>query len=183
LTTTTIVGLLDLGDAIGTMLECSQDVTVEGALGDYIFAWKNGQQILIGSRQQEALTEESVVGTTPFVFMSKDDGRQQRRPTTWSDLRALVAEGWVVGTDRKPGVKGWYPKTGRSIRRQMQDIYVFREPRTTGSGDSINVGDISNSIVAIGAGASVNVTINRIVQGLGDLPTRHDEVPQVIRQP
>ena len=175
MTTTAIVYLLDLRDSIGTMTDCLRDVAIEGALGDYLYAWKNGQQILIGSRQQEgALFEESLVRTTSFVFMSKDQGRQQRRPTTWNELRALLADGWIEGTDKKPGIKGWYPRTGRAIRRQMQDIYVFRKPTTTESGDVINVGDVVDSIAAIGAGASVTVTINRIVQGLGELPTRHD---------
>lgn len=156
------------------MLDCLQDETVEGALGDYLYAWKNGQQILIGTRQQGALLEESVLETTAFVFMSKDEGRQQRRPSTWNELRALLAEGWVVGTDRKPGVKGWYPQTGRSIRRQMQDIYVFRQPRPAGSGDSIHIGSISNNTgaVAVGWGARATV-INQVVQGLGYLQTQH----------
>ena len=43
------------------------------------------------------------------------------------------------------------------------------------SDDSINVGNIANSTgIAIGHGAVANVTINQIVQGLGDLPTRYD---------
>ena len=158
------------------MTDCIQDEAIEGALGDYLYAWKNGQQILIGSRQQEgALPDDSVVVTTSFVFMSKDDGRQQRRPTTWNDLRALLAEGWVVGTDKKPGVKAWYPKTGRSIRRQLQDIYVFCEPRPTGSGDSIRIGSISNNAgaIAVGRGARATV-INQVVQGLGYLQTQHE---------
>ena len=89
---TTIVGQLDLSDSLGTMLDCLQDETVEGALGDFIYTWKNGQQILIGSRQPETLPEELVVETTAFVFMSKDDGRQHRRPTTWNDLRAVFKQ-------------------------------------------------------------------------------------------
>ena len=128
LSETLVIEQLDVRDAIGTLQDCSQKSDLEGALGDYQYAWKTGRQILLGSHnQQQALEVDSRVSMTQVIFLSKDNGRLQRRATTWGELRDLLAEGWVVGTDRSPGVKCFYPSTGRAIRRRMEDIFVFRK--------------------------------------------------------
>lgn len=128
LTDTEIVERLDPGEAIGSMQECVQSETVTGLIGDYLYAWKNGMQILVGRPNFEGgVLAGGRVSMTQLVFTSKNNGREHRRPATWEDLRSALEEGWVVGTDARPGLKCWYPLTGRAIRRSMDDIYVFRK--------------------------------------------------------
>ena len=124
--TTPIVGQLDPVDAVCTFAEAISRPDITGNFGDFLYCAQNGQQVLLGHSGPELLGTGGSATASHSVFMSKDDGSWHRSPVTWEELRDLLSQGWVLGTDRRPGIKTWYPHNGRNWRLTPEDVYVFR---------------------------------------------------------
>lgn len=115
--------------AIGTIAECIQNPEVAGDLIDYDYFVLNGRRVLLGHYDFPAVgadTDSVEIGGSHINSIFVTQGNRRRSVTTWEELRSLLAEGWVIGTERRPGVKIWFASTGRNSRRDPAKIYVAR---------------------------------------------------------
>lgn len=122
----TLVKGLHPKDSICSLAEAINNPQISGRFGDYLYCVKNGRQVILGHGDwEQPLHENHRLITAQTVFMSKNDGNYHRRPSTWEEMRELLSQGWVLGTNRYPGIKIWYPDNGRNYRRSPEEIYVF----------------------------------------------------------
>jgi hypothetical protein len=115
--------------AIGTIAECIQNREVTGDLIDYDYFVLNGRRVLLGHHDFPGLggdTEAVEIGGSNVNAIFVTQGNRKRNVTTWEELRTLLAEKWVIGTERRPGVKIWFASTGRNSRRDPNKIFVAR---------------------------------------------------------
>jgi hypothetical protein len=116
--------------AIGTIAECIQNPDVSGDLIDYDYFVLNGRRVLLGHYDFPPVASVpsglSIVegGNINSIFVTQ--GNRKRNVTTWDELRALLSDGWVIGTERRPGVKIWFASTARNSRRDPDKIFVAR---------------------------------------------------------
>jgi hypothetical protein len=120
--------VLDKESAIGSINDCLEAGGLNGALDKFQYCVRNGRQVLLGYHGNGPILE-SVIIETPirksvnYIFMSK--GKQHRNAYTWNEVRNLLIDGWIIGTERYPGVKIWFASTGRNSRRDMKHIFVI----------------------------------------------------------
>ena len=117
------------GAAIGTISECIQNPDVTGDLIDYDYFVLNGRRVLLGHYDFPEFAKDAQVveiGGMKINAIFVTQGNRKRHVTTWEELRLLLAEGWVIGTERRPGVKIWFASSGRNSRRGPEKIYVAR---------------------------------------------------------
>lgn len=98
---------------------------VNGEFEQYLYGLQNGKQVLLGHHPFPALNIGDTVSLTQYVFVSREDGTQRRQLATWEALREYLSQGWVIGTDRYPGVKLWLASKGHNLRRPLETVYVF----------------------------------------------------------
>jgi len=122
--TVIIYDLLDPEKAIGTVENLLQNGVGKGTFGKYLYCLKNGKQVLFGHSNPYPVGPGSRVTSTQCVFITKGIP-YKRNVATWEDLKAYLEQGWNIGTEKRPGIKVWYPLTGRNYRRDPKDIYVF----------------------------------------------------------
>jgi len=115
---------LDPDKAIGTMEELLQNGVGKGAFGKYLYCLKNGKQVLLGHSNPSPIGPGGRVSSTQCVFITKGIP-YKRNVATWEDLKEYLEQGWIIGTQKRPGIKVWHPLTGRNYRRDPMDIYVF----------------------------------------------------------
>jgi len=129
LRTTIIVEGLSSKDAVCTFAEAILDERISGNFGDYFYCVKNGRQVVFSQGYSEPMGVGSRISTVHDVFMSKNDGCYYHHPATWEELRELLKQGWVIGTDRRPGVKFCFPDNGRNFRRLPEHLFVFNKKK------------------------------------------------------
>jgi len=116
--------------AIGTIAECIQNPDVTGDLINYTFFVLNGRRVLLGhyvfSPVQNTPNGLVIIEGEDINSIFMTQGNRKRHVTTWEELRSRLAEGWVIGTERYPGVKIWFASTARNGRRGPEKIYVAR---------------------------------------------------------
>lgn len=115
--------------AIGTIAECIQNPEITGDLIDYDYFVLNGRRVLLGHHDFPGFdgdTEVVEIGGSNVNAIFVTQGNRKCNVTTWEEVRSLLTEGWVIGTDRRPGVKIWFASTGRNSRRDPSKIFVAR---------------------------------------------------------
>lgn len=121
-----IVESVDLEDAIGTISDLIKNEAISGSFGDYLYGLRSKKQVLLGHEYPSPVSPGGTVGSAQYIFVTKGI-QYKRHAETWEDLRELLDQGWIIGTERRPGVKIWYPVLGRNHRRDPDDIFVFRK--------------------------------------------------------
>jgi hypothetical protein len=120
---------LNVNAAIGTIADCVEREYVKGSFDDFRYCVANGREVLLGHHQvpqvkpgeiREMRTSDSSVNS---VFVSKGPNHH-RSASTWEELREYLREGWVIGTERYPGVKFWFVSSGRNSRREANRIFI-----------------------------------------------------------
>lgn len=121
--------VLDPDRAVGTVADCLEDARVTGPFDSYLYCVANGRRVLLGHQDTPTITEGHRVvirgSYIDSVFVSRGNYRHRDR-TTWEELREAVSEGWVIGTERYPGVKIWFCSAGRNSRREPERIFVLK---------------------------------------------------------
>lgn len=120
---------INSNQAIGTIEECIQNPEVTGDLVDYNYFVMNGRRVLLGHHDFpgfEEGTESVAISGTNVNAIFVTQGNRKRNVTTWEELRALLADGWMIGTGSSPGVKIWFASPGRNSRRDPAKILVAR---------------------------------------------------------
>jgi hypothetical protein len=105
---------LDVDNAIGIIAECLEPGDVSGSFDHYRYCAANGREVLLGHHQYPPVNSVSV---------SKGP-HHHRSARTWEQLREYLRDGWVIGTERYPGVNLWFVSSGRNSRREVDRIFV-----------------------------------------------------------
>jgi len=126
---------LDPELALGTIAKCLSNPAVTGSFDNFLYCAANGRQLLLGHHGREAVRPDHVIQAEGFpflnyVFVSKDP-QHHRHAATWEELRDYLEQGWVIGTERYPGVKIWFASTARNSRREPERIFVLYQHGTT----------------------------------------------------
>ena len=121
---------LSLDNAICSFSDAIENKKITGCFGDYLYS-VNGNQIILDNldlyyRFQEYDLVISITGYQR-VLMSKagSSGKYRRQVQTWEDLRQALEEGYVIGTDKKRGIKTFRLKSGTNYSYSPEDIFVF----------------------------------------------------------
>lgn len=120
---------LDVDRAVGTIADCLKREDIGGPFDDFKYCVANGREVLLGHqpfprvRPGEVREMRTSDPTVNSVFVSKGLPRH-RSASTWEELRRYLREGWVIGTERYPGVKFWFVSSGRNGRREANRILV-----------------------------------------------------------
>jgi hypothetical protein len=120
--------VLDKESAIGSINDCIETGSLSGAFDKFQYCVRNGRQVLLGHHDNGPILESIKIATSHsksvnYIFMSK--GKQYRSAYTWNEVRDLLLDGWIIGTERYPGVKIWFASTGRNSRRDMKHVFVI----------------------------------------------------------
>lgn len=119
--------IMDTEDAIGSIELCLRVGDLRRPFDYFQYSVKNGRQVLLGHHDNGPVDsnltiEKPYTKSVNHIFMSK--GRQYRKAYSWAELRDLLFDGWIIGTERYPGVKIWFASTGRNSRRETDRILV-----------------------------------------------------------
>jgi hypothetical protein len=120
--------ILEKESAIGSINDCLEAGSLSGAFDKFQYCVRNGRQVLLGHHDFGPILESRIIESphrksVNYIFMSK--GKQYRIAYTWNEVRYLLLDGWIIGTERYPGVKIWFASTGRNSRRDMKHIFVI----------------------------------------------------------
>jgi hypothetical protein len=121
--------VLDKVSAIGSINDCLDSGDLWGEIDKFQYCVRNGRQVLLGHHNIGPIHESLIIKTAHrrsvnYIFMSR--GKQHRSLYTWNEVRDLLLDGWIIGTERYPGVKIWFASTGRNSRRDMKHIFVIK---------------------------------------------------------
>lgn len=120
--------VLDTESGIGSIKLCLEVGDLRRPFDNFQYCVANGRQVLLGHHghgpiQQDWKIEFPRTKSVNYMFVSK--GTNYRKAYTWMELRELLYEGWIIGTQRYPGVKIWFASTGRNSRREIERIFVI----------------------------------------------------------
>ena len=120
--------VLDTESSIGSIKLCLEVGDLRRPFDNFQYCVANGRQVLLGHHghgpiQQDWKIEFQHTKSVNYMFVSK--GTHYRKAYTWMELRELLYEGWIIGTQRYPGVKIWFASTGRNSRREIERIFVI----------------------------------------------------------
>lgn len=117
----------DIEQAHGTFYDCLAKPGVSGLFDRFEFSALKGRQILLGHHVFETpydIIELGAPGGVNQVFITY--GNKTRQVYSWEELRAYLREGWILGTDRYPGIKICFANSGRNSRRDSDQILVYK---------------------------------------------------------
>jgi len=127
LTTTKIVTSLSAASALCTFADAIKNKDITGRFSAFMYCVRNGRNVLLGHGYGDKMEAGGLVSYNYGVFITKEDGRYKKNVYTWEELRQYLSEGWILGTDRKQGVKVHFPNSGRNNRLQPERIYIFQK--------------------------------------------------------
>lgn len=117
----------DVGQALGTVYNCLAQPGITGSFDGYEFSALNGRQILLGHHGFETPYDIIHLDTPKgvnWVFITY--GNKKRKVHSWEELRSCLREGWILGTDRYPGIKICFVSSGKNSRRDSDQLLVFK---------------------------------------------------------
>jgi hypothetical protein len=120
--------VLDKETAIGSINDYLEAGNLSGEFDKFQYCVRNGRQVLLGHHDNSPILESIKIATSHtesvnYIFMSR--GKKHLNAYTWNEVRDLLLNGWIIGTERYPGVKIWFASTGRNSRRDMKHIFVI----------------------------------------------------------
>jgi hypothetical protein len=129
--------VLEVESAIGTLAECIEQEDILGSFDDYKYCAANGRQVLLGHHSGVRIDPGEIrrirnlsrgkkgkVNSVNSVFVSKGL-HHHKAAYTWEELREYLQNGWVIGTERYPGVKICFLSTDRNFQRKAERIFVL----------------------------------------------------------
>jgi hypothetical protein len=127
---------LDITCALGNFTECLEREDITGRFDKYRYCAANGRQVLLGHHngldgiepghviEVHLLRRGESKGVANSVFISKGLN-YHRQVDSWEELRRFMKEGWIIGTERHPGLKICFADKGRNYRRRANRIFVI----------------------------------------------------------
>ena len=120
--------ILDTESAIASIKLCLDVGDLRRSFDNFQYSVENGRQVLLGHHdngpvKSEMRMEHPNTESVNYIFMSKS--RQYCKAYSWVELKKLLFDGWIIGTERYPGVKIWFVSTGKNSRRETGRILVY----------------------------------------------------------
>jgi hypothetical protein len=114
-------------NALGTFAEGLERPAYTGLFGNYLYCLKTGVQVVLHVGYEPDYATVAKLKTVQIAFMSKNTVHQLR-PVTWEAMRELLADGYKLGTEKRPGLSVTSFFSGRGLRRPPETIFVFPRP-------------------------------------------------------
>ncbi len=127
LPSTKIITSLSISSALCTFADAIKNLDITGSFGNFMYSVKNGRQVLLGHGYGDKLDAGTIDTNNHSVFITRQDGRYKKHVITWEELRQYLSEGWVLGTERRQGIKVNFPDSGRNNRLQPERIYLYQK--------------------------------------------------------
>jgi hypothetical protein len=125
--TTKIITSLSASSALCTFADAIKNTEITGHFGDFLYCMDNGRQVFLDHANGGKLATGTLITYNCSVFITKQDGLYKKHVQTWEELRQYLSEGWVLGTDRKQGIKVNFPDSGQNNRLQPEKIYLLQK--------------------------------------------------------
>ena len=125
---TIVYGQIDISTAFETFADAINDANFTGNFGEYLYCNKNGRQILLGYHDGTKMELGYEIVYVHPVFISKDHGSYKKNVRTFEELRSHLSEGWMIGTNRRQGIRISF--TDKTENRRLDPRYIFIVQKT-----------------------------------------------------